>query len=117
MAIIFFIQHVFIFCLIFWLLTWIAEYFFKKKNTKTKYQFYECGFKTISELNVQINLNFSIVCIFLILYDVEFIFLYPIFFNFFFLNYIIIFTLLFFLSIIIYALVYDLIQNSLSISI
>ena len=94
----FFIENVFIFSMIFWILTWIAEYFFKTKNNKNKSQTYECGFKSISELNIQININFSIVCSFLILYDVEFIFLYPIFFNFFFLNFLIYFVLMFFLT-------------------
>ncbi len=116
MAIFFFIQHVFIFSLIFWVLTWAAEYFFKKKNVKTKAQFYECGFKSISELNIQINLNFSIICVFLILYDVEFIFLYPLFFNFFFLNITIFYTFLIFFFFILYSLIYDVIQNSLTLS-
>lgn len=112
----FFIENVFLFCLIFWFLTWVAEYFFKVKNNKNKSQTYECGFKSISELNIQINLNFSIVCSFLILYDVEFIFLYPLFFNFYFLNFLTYFSLLFFLFFIFYSLVYDLIQNSLNLS-
>lgn len=117
MAILFFIQNVFIFTLIFWFLTWIAEYFFKSKNNKNKTQVYECGFKSIAELNIQINLGFSIVCSFLILYDVEFIFLYPIFFNFFFFSFLIFFLILFFIFFIFFSLVYDLIQNSLSLTI
>lgn len=76
------IHNVLIFGLIFWALTWGAEYFFKKKNHLSKKQFYECGFKAISELNIQINLNFTMLCVFLILYDVEFTMIFPILFNF-----------------------------------
>ena len=47
-----------------------------------KKQFYECGFKAISDINIQINLNFAMLCIFLILYDIEFTFLFPILFSF-----------------------------------
>ena len=46
-----------------------------------KKQFYECGFKSISDINIQINLNFVMLCIFLILYDIEFTFLFPILFK------------------------------------
>lgn len=77
-----FVQNVFLFCMIFWLLTWLAERFATRKHQKAKQQFYECGFRSISDLNIQINLNFSLVCVFLILYDVEFTFLFPFLFNF-----------------------------------
>ena len=79
--VLFLIQNVLIFLIIFWLLTWGAEYFFKKKNHLTKKHFYECGFRTLSDLNIQINLNFSMMCIFLILYDIEFTFLFPLLFK------------------------------------
>lgn len=75
------IQNVLIFGIIFWLLTWGAEYFYTNKHQLTKKQFYECGFKALSELNIQINLNFFMLAVFLILYDVEFTFLFPILFN------------------------------------
>ena len=74
-------QNILVFVMIFWLLTWGGEYFYKVKNHAAKKQFYECGFKTISDLNIQININFAMLCIFLILYDVEFIFLFPFLFN------------------------------------
>lgn len=53
-----------------------------KKNHIAKRQFYECGFKSLSELNVQINLNFTMLCVFLVLYDIEFTLLFPALFNF-----------------------------------
>ena len=80
-VLIFLFQNILIFLIIFWLLTWGGEYFYKVKNHAAKKQFYECGFKTVSDLNIQINVNFAMLCIFLILYDVEFIFLFPFLFN------------------------------------
>lgn len=47
-----------------------------------KKQYYECGFKVISDINIQINLNFILLCVFLILYDIEFTLLFPVLFNF-----------------------------------
>lgn len=77
-----FIQNVFLFCMIFWGLTWLGEWYANPKDHKTKAQVYECGFKALSDLNLEVNLNFSLVCAFLILYDVEFTFLFPLLFNF-----------------------------------
>jgi NADH:ubiquinone oxidoreductase subunit 3 (subunit A) len=112
--VIFLIQNVLIFVIIFWFLTWGAEYFYTKKNHITKKQFYECGFRTLSELNIQINLNFSLLCVFLILYDVEFTFLFPILFNFSFSTFWEVFILFLFLYFIIISLYYDYLNNSLS---
>ena len=80
-VLLFFMQNVFLFGIIFWLLTWAGEYVVTKKNHVAKRQFYECGFKSMSELNVQINLNFTMLCVFLILYDIEFTLLFPALFN------------------------------------
>lgn len=80
-VIIFFLQNVVIFSLIFWFLTWAGGFFFKKKNHTTKRNFYECGFSSLTDIHIQINLNFALLCIFLILYDIEFTFLFPILFN------------------------------------
>ena len=74
-------QHVLLFSFIFWFLTWASEYYYNKKNDSAKKQTYECGFKSLDSLNFQINLNFVLLCVFLLLYDVEFTFLLPIVFN------------------------------------
>lgn len=108
------IQNVLIFGIIFWLLTWGAEYFYTNKQQLTKKQFYECGFKSISELNIQVNFNFFMLAVFLILYDIEFTLLFPILFNY---TYIYIFTyiiFLIFISLILISLYYDFIHNVLS---
>lgn len=112
--IVFFIQNVIIFSLIFWLLTFLAEAFYSKKNQFSKKQFYECGFKSITDLNLQINLNFSLIAIFLILYDVEFTFLFPILFNFSFACAISFILFLIFFMFLILCLIFDFQLNSLN---
>lgn len=106
-VLIFFIQNVFIFTIIFWALTWASEFFYKKRNHKTKRKFYECGFKSISDLNLQININFALLCVFLILYDVEFLFLVPIFFNLYDISFFQFVVLLIFIFLILISLIYD----------
>jgi len=113
-VILFLIQNIMVFSLIFWLLTWAGEYFYKKKNHASKKNFYECGFKSTTDINIQINLNFSILCVFLILYDIEFTFLIPVFFNFFYLSILQYIILNLFIVIIIISLVYDWQMNALN---
>ena len=81
MVILFFFKNVFVFSLIFWALLYICSFFYKIKNQNSKRHFCECGFKSLSDINIQINLNFALLCIFLILYDIEFTLLFPILFN------------------------------------
>lgn len=110
----FFCQNIIVFSLIFWVLTWACEYFYKKRTHLSKKQIYECGFKTFDSLNIQINLNFILLCIFLVLYDIEFVFLIPVIFNIqsmYVLSYII---LLLFVFLILLSLVYDWQMHALS---
>ena len=108
------IQNVLTFGIIFWLLTWGAEYFYTNKQQLTKKQFYECGFKSISELNIQVNFNFFMLSVFLILYDIEFTLLFPMLFNFTFVSLINFFMFFTFVLLIILSLFYDYIHNVLS---
>jgi NADH:ubiquinone oxidoreductase subunit 3 (subunit A) len=68
-------QNLILIGLIFWLLTDLTEYFYSKKQHTNKKLFYECGFRSISDIKITININFQMVAVFLILYDIEFIFL------------------------------------------
>lgn len=113
-VILFLIQNIFIFCLIFWALSWAGEFFYKKKNHFSKRNFYECGFKSTSDVNIQINFNFSMICVFLILYDIEFTLLIPAFFNFHSIFLINFFLIIFFIILIILSLVYDWQMNALN---
>ena len=76
-----FCKNVLIFSLIFWVLLFICGGFYKIKNQVSKQHFCECGFKSLSDINIQININFVMLCIFLILYDIEFTLLFPILLN------------------------------------
>lgn len=51
--------------------------FNKKKNHFFKKKYYECGFSSLSDINISININFLLIGVFLILYDIEFTFLFP----------------------------------------
>ena len=110
----FFFQNILIFSLIFWVLTWAGEFFFKQKSHVSKKQFYECGYKTLSEMNIQLNINFTLLCIFLILYDVEFIFLFPFLFNISFVSLLEFFFFIFFLFFVLLSLLYDWQLNALN---
>ncbi len=80
-VVIFFLKNVLVFSLIFWALLLLSSYFYKIKNQKSKRHFCECGFKSLADINIQININFAMLCIFLILYDIEFTLLFPVLFN------------------------------------
>jgi NADH-quinone oxidoreductase subunit A len=114
MVLFFFLQNVLIFGLIFWALTFGGEYFFKVKNQQTKKQFYECGFKSLSDANIQFNVNFALLCVFLILYDIEFVFLMPFLFNIMSVGYFEFFLFCLFTLLILVSLFYDWQMNALS---
>jgi NADH-quinone oxidoreductase subunit A len=112
--ILFLIQNIIIFAFIFWFLTFAGEFFFKKKNHITKKNFYECGFKTNSDINIQINFNFCLIAAFLILYDIEFILLVPVFFNIMYINLFQLIIVILFISLILISLIYDWKLNALN---
>lgn len=113
-VVVFLIQNILLFSMVFWLLTWVGEFFFKKKNHSTKKNFYECGFKSTNDVNIQINFNFSIICVFLILYDIEFTLLLPIFFNLTYISLSSYFLIILFVILIIISLLYDWQLNALN---
>lgn len=39
--------------------------------------FYECGFKPVSQKPVRLPVQFMLICVFFLLYDIELIFLFP----------------------------------------
>lgn len=80
-SIFFLIQNIFLLTLLFWLLSFLGTKFFKKKNYRATTEIFECGFLTTHNLNLSFNFNFLITATLLILYDVEFLFLLPVLFN------------------------------------
>ena len=43
----------------------------------TRRDFYECGFKPQTQKPIKVSLQFLIICIFFLLYDIELVFLFP----------------------------------------
>lgn len=113
-VILFLIQNIILFTFIFWFLTVVGEFFFKKKNHTTKKNFYECGFKTNTDINIQMNFNFCLISVFLILYDIEFTLLIPVFFNIFYINMFQFLLIIVFIALILTSLIYDWKMNALN---
>jgi len=80
-SIFFVVQHIFLFGIIFWGLTFLGWATTKKKNHQYKKKFYECGFSSLDDIDLSIDIKFLLVGVFLILYDIEFTFLFPFLFN------------------------------------
>jgi NADH-quinone oxidoreductase subunit A len=45
------------------------------KNTRR--DFYECGFKPQNQRPIKVSLQFLLICVFFLLYDIELVFLFP----------------------------------------
>lgn len=80
-GIVFIFQNIFILMMVFWLLSWLGDKFYKNKDYKASEAIYECGFSSTHSLRVSVNFGFFIIASLLILYDIEFFFLIPAFFN------------------------------------
>lgn len=81
-GLVFIFQNIFLLMCIFWLLSFIGDKYFKNKFYKASKEVYECGFLSTHKLKVMFNLSFFLIACLLILYDVEFLFLIPFYFNF-----------------------------------
>jgi len=101
------------FSFIFWILTFLLKFFYSNKNYSYKLNFYECGFKSLTNIKIQYNINFILIILFLLIYDGEFLILIPVALNFNFLTFTSIFLLFFFIILLLVTLLYDLIFNSL----
>lgn len=77
----FIFQNIFILMLVFWILSFVGDKFFKVKIYTTTNEIYECGFLSTHKLKITFNMGFLLVMLLLILYDIEFFFLIPLFFN------------------------------------
>jgi len=99
---------------VFWLLTDLTEFFFKKKNHFNKKLFYECGFRSISDIKLNININFQMPAIFLILYDIEFIFFICIALNIAHISAIVFCMFINFYALVIFSLYYDILFNAMN---
>ena len=101
------------FSFIFWILTFILKYYYSNKNFNYKLNFYECGFKSLNNIKIQYNINFTLIMLFLLIYDGEFLILIPFALNISLINIVSLFILLLFIILLIITIVYDLMYNSL----
>ncbi len=65
------------FSFIFWVITFASKYYYSNKYYNTKLNFYECGFKSLTQFQVNYNINFLLLVLFLLLYDGEFLIVIP----------------------------------------
>lgn len=101
------ILNAILFSFIFWLLTFLCKYFYQDKYSNYKLNFYECGFKSISVIRLNISAQYLLIAIFLIVYDGEFLILFPAIFNMFSLNAVEFFILFYFMFLIFLTLLID----------
>ena len=71
------IVNTLIFSFLFWLITFLLKYFYSNKYFKNKYNYYECGFKSLTINQIKYSVNYILVILFLIIYDGEFLILIP----------------------------------------
>ncbi len=81
-SLVFFLKNTILVSVLFWFLTFIGSLSTVRYEYKFREDFYECGFKSVSDFNFSLNFSFYISAIFLLLYDVELAFLIPMLFNF-----------------------------------
>jgi len=81
LSLLFIFQNIIILLLVFWVLAWLGEKFFKIKFHKNTTVSYECGFINIQSNYVSLNFSFFFLTCLLIIYDIEFLFLIPFYFN------------------------------------
>lgn len=67
----------FVVIFILWFVTFIGSFFYNKKEYDIKNEFYECGFKSISDYNFKLNSGTFASMIFVVFYDVELLFTIP----------------------------------------
>lgn len=102
-----------LFSFIFWIITFLLKYYYSNKNFNYKLNFYECGFKSLTNIKIQYNINFILIMLFILIYDGEFLILIPAALNFSILNVTSVFLIVIFVIFLIITLLIDLIFNSL----
>lgn len=71
------ITNAILFSFVFWILTFISKFYYSNKYYNSKLNFYECGFKSLTQFQINYSLNFILLVLFLLLYDGEFLILIP----------------------------------------
>ncbi len=71
-----------LFSIIFWLLTFVGKWFYSNIYYNYKLNFYECGFKSLTKVKINYNINYILLLLFFLIYDGEFLILLPFSLNF-----------------------------------
>ena len=95
------------------LFTPLFKFYYSNKNYTYKLNYYECGFKSLTNIKVQYNINYILILLFLLIYDGEFLIIIPVALNISLLNFSILFLIFFFITLLIFTILFDLIYNSL----
>lgn len=101
------------FSLVFWLITFLLKFYYSNKNFNYKLNFYECGFKSLTNIKIQYNINFTLIMLFLLIYDGEFLILIPFALNISIINFTSLIFVILFITLLIITLLYDMLYNSL----
>lgn len=96
-----------LFSFLFWILTFLSKMFYSNKYFNYKFNFYECGFKSLHKKKITYDINYVLVLLFLLIYDGEFLVLIPFAFNSLCISFLIILSFIFFLVWLIIALIFD----------
>lgn len=71
-----------LFSIIFWILTFVGKWLYSNKYYNYKLNFYECGFKSLTKIKINYNINYILLLLFFLIYDGEFLVLIPFSLNF-----------------------------------
>jgi len=102
-----------LFSFIFWILTFVFKFYYSNKTYNYKLNFYECGFKSLTNIKIQYTINFTLIMLFLLIYDGEFLILIPLALNISILTLNSLILLLIFILFLIVTLLMDYVYNSL----
>lgn len=68
--------------LFFYYITLLNAKLFARRGRNTLYrEFYECGFKSIPDIRLNLDLQFSVLCFIFLIYDIEIVLIVPILVN------------------------------------
>lgn len=71
-----------LFSIIFWLLTFAGKWLYSSKYFNYKLNYYECGFKSLTNVKINYHINYILLLLFFLIYDGEFLILLPFSLNF-----------------------------------
>ena len=93
--------------LLFWMSTLYSIFFSKNGKNIISREFYECGFKTINDNTTVLDIQYSLIGLIFLIYEMEIIIFVPLFLNYYGYSLIYLLLILFSLFIIIFSYIYE----------